>query len=85
MEQDGRNSEGDFQSVIHAIEHVMMKERYIMEDYQRRADDVADPAIQQIYREVVQFRQKQFAELEQRLTQVKSQAQITDEINSIFW
>lgn len=72
-------------SVIRAIEHVMMKERYVVEDYQRRAEDETDPSSKQIFLEVVQLRRKQFAELEQRLTQLKSQSQITDEINSIFW
>jgi rubrerythrin len=79
MNEDARNS------VIHAIEQVMMKERYVVKDYQRRADEEADSAAKQIFLEVVQLRQKQFAELEQRLTQLKSQTQITDEINSIFW
>ena len=62
-----------------------MKERYVTDDYLRRANENADPSVKQIYLDIVRFRQKQYFEMEQHLAQVKSQVQITDEINNMFW
>jgi hypothetical protein len=74
-----------YNSVIRAIEQILMKERYIMDDYLRRSTENNDPATRQIYLDIVQLRQKQYLEMEQHLAQVKSQVQIMDEINNIFW
>ena len=71
-------------SVIEFIETVMKEEWEAMEAYRGRAAQFADPQLKTIFKRLSEMRAEYYKELKAQLVQIKSQAEITTQINDMF-
>lgn len=78
-------SDNSFQTATDIVERLLEEEREAMEAIRSKAMRVHDPRLQSILRKLVEMRARNYAELELHVGEIKSEAEITDQINAMFW
>lgn len=78
-------SDNSFQTATDIVERLLEEEREAMEAIRSKAMRVHDPRLQSVLRKLVEMRARNYAELELHVGEIKSEAEITDQINAMFW
>ncbi len=77
-------SDNFFQTSTDIVERLMEEEREAMETIRSKATRVNDPRFQFVLRKLVEMRARNYAELELHISEIKSEVEITDQINAMF-
>lgn len=67
------------------IERLMEEEKEAAEAYRRKASQVEDPALRSVLLDQAAKRDQFYFELESELRELRSQNEITFQINAMFW
>lgn len=78
-------SDNSFQTSTDIVERLLEEEREAMETIRSKATRVQDPRLQSVLRKLVEMRARNYAELELHISEIKSEAEITNQINAMFW
>ena len=74
-----------FTSSTDLIEWLMQEEREALKSYHAKATRVDDPRLQVLLNRLAEIRSRSIAELESEVSEIRSQAEITTQINAMFW
>ena len=74
-----------FTSSTDLIEWLMQEEREAVKSYNAKATRVDDPRLQILLNRLAEIRSRSIAELESEVSEIRSQAEITTQINAMFW
>ena len=74
-----------FTSSTDLIEWLMQEEREAVKSYQAKATRIKDPRLQSLLTRLAEMRARSIAELESEVSEIRSQAEITTQINAMFW
>jgi rubrerythrin len=72
-------------SVVELLENVMEKEKEAVELYREKASIVDDPELRAVFLHLADMRIFNYKELESKLVKVKSEIEITNQINDMFY
>ncbi|MBI3578274.1 MAG: hypothetical protein HY089_02555 [Ignavibacteriales bacterium] len=78
-------SNNTFQTSTDIVERLLEEEREAMETIRSKATRVHDPRLQSVLRKLIEMRARNYAELELHISEIKSEAEITGQINAMFW
>jgi hypothetical protein len=67
------------------LTRLIQEEWEAIESYKSKAMGIADPYLQSLLRTLADLRARSVAELESRMNELKSQKEITTQINAMFW
>ena len=74
-----------FTSSTDLIEWLMQEEREAVKSYHAKATRITDPRLQDLLTRLAEMRARSIAELESEVSEMRSQAEITTQINAMFW
>ncbi|MBI3112185.1 MAG: DUF2383 domain-containing protein [Ignavibacteriales bacterium] len=74
-----------FTSSTDLIEWLMQEEREAVKSYHAKATRIKDPRLQSLLTRLAEMRARSIAELESEVSEIRSQAEITTQINAMFW
>lgn len=77
--------DNSFQTSTDIVERLLEEEREAMETIRSKATRVHDPRLQSVLRKLIEMRARNYAELEHHVSEIKSEAEITNQINAMFW
>ncbi len=67
------------------LTRLIQEEWEAIESYKSKATRIEDPYLQSLLRTLADLRARSVAELESRMNELKSQKEITTQINAMFW
>ncbi len=74
-----------FTSSTDLIEWLMQEEREAVKSYHAKATRIDDPRLQGLLTRLADMRARSIAEMESEVSEIRSQAEITTQINAMFW
>lgn len=74
-----------YQTSTDIIERLMQEEKEAMESIRAKANRIDDPTLQTVITKLAEMRARSIEELELQFSEIKSQAEITTQINAMFW
>jgi rubrerythrin len=72
-------------SAVELLEKIMHKEKEAAELYQHNASVVEDPDLKSVFLRIANSRINNYKELELKLIKIKSELEITNQINEMFY
>lgn len=67
------------------LEWLVQEEREAVQSYHAKAMRVDDPRLRILLKRLAERRAQSIAELESEVNEIRSQAEITKQINAMFW
>jgi rubrerythrin len=72
-------------AAVELLEKIMQKEQEAVELYRQNASVVEDPDLKSVFLRIANMRINNYKELELKLIKIKSEIEITNQINEMFY